>query len=68
MSDDECIEYDTCERCEKYVLVDFISSSGYTITDCEYTGDMCCRACLDKRADEEEAAEVIQKFFKKREN
>ena len=64
-SDDECIEYDTCVRCFAYVLVKWTTGIGYSIADCDYTGDMCCRECLDKSFDEQEAALVIQRTIQR---
>lgn len=43
----ELYEYDTCQRCEDVVKVDYVTGEGYTIGDCDFTGRMLCRPCLD---------------------
>lgn len=40
-------EYDTCQRCKDVVKVDYVWGEGYTIGDCDFTGRMLCRPCLD---------------------
>jgi hypothetical protein len=46
-SDGYDLEYDTCQRCEDVVNVDYVTGEGYTIGDCDFTGRMLCRPCLD---------------------
>jgi len=48
-------EWDTCECCRAVVKVTFgLTCDGYSIANDDVTGEMCCRACLDKYAEERE--------------
>lgn len=45
------IETDTCEACNKVVVVDHDDDTGYTIANCDACDAMCCRECLDKHSE-----------------